>query len=114
MVISQGEVWWADLPAPVESGPEFRRPVVVVQGEALNRSRISTVVCVPLTSDPGSANVAGNVPLSGRLTGLPEDYVANVSQVRTLDRDLFTERVGKLPRAKVELLFTGIDIVLGR
>ena len=114
MVISQGEVWWADLPAPVGSGPGFRRPVAVVQGDALNRSRISTVVCVPLTSNLRWADAPGNVPLSARLTGLPNDSVANVSQVLTLDKDLLTERVGKLPRAKVALLFTGIDIVLGR
>ena len=113
-MISQGEVWWADLPAPVGSGPGFRRPVVVVQGEALNRSRISTVVCVPLTSNLRWADAPGNVLLSARATGLPKDSVANVSQLLTLDSDLFTERVGKLPRAKVELLFTGIDIVLGR
>jgi mRNA interferase MazF len=114
MVISQGEVWWADLPAPVGSAPGFRRPVVVVQGDALNRSRISTVVCVPLTSNLRWADAPGNVLLSARLTGLPKDSVANVSQVLTLDRDLLTERVGKLPRAKVELLLTGIDTVLGR
>jgi mRNA interferase MazF len=114
MVISQGEVWWADLPAPVGSGPGFRRPVVVVQGEALNRSRISTVVCVPLTSNLRWADAPGNVPLSARVTGLPRDHVAKVAQVRTLDRSLLTERAGKLPRAKMELLFTGIDIVLGR
>ena len=114
MVISQGEVWWADLPAPVGSAPGFRRPVVVVQGEALNRSRISTVLCVPLTSNLRWAEAPGNVMLSARVTGLPKDSVANVSQVLTLDRDLLTDRIGKLSRAKVELLFTGIDIVLGR
>ncbi len=114
MVISQGEVWWADLPAPVGSGPGLRRPVVAVQRNALNRSRISTVVCVPPTTNLRWADAPRNVPLSARLTGLPRDSVANVSQVLTLDRDLFTECVGKLPRAKVELLFTGIDIVLGR
>ena len=80
----------------------------------MNRSRISTVVCVPLTSNLRWADAPGNVPLSARLTGLPNDSVANVSQVLTLDKDLLTERVGKLPRAKVALLFTGIDIVLGR
>jgi mRNA interferase MazF len=114
VVISQGEVWWADLPAPVGSAPGFRRPVVVVQGEALNRSRVATVVCVPLTSNLRWADAPGNVPLSPRLTGLPKDSVANVSQLLTLDKDVLTERVGKLPRAKVELIFTGIDIVLGR
>ena len=80
----------------------------------MNRSRIATVVCVPLTSNLRWADAPGNVPLSARLTGLPKGYVAKVSQVLTLDRDLLTERVGKLPRAKVALLFTGIDIVLGR
>jgi mRNA interferase MazF len=114
MVISQGEVWGADLPAPVGSGPGFRRPVVTVQGDALNRSRIATVVCVPLTTNLRWADAPGNVQLSARLTGLPRDSVANVSQILTLDKDLLTERVGKLPRAKVELLFTGIDTVLGR
>ena len=114
MVISQGEVWWAELPVPVGSMPGFRRPVVVVQGEALNRSRISTVVCVPLTGNLRWADAPGNVALSARVTGLPKDSVANVSQVLTLDRELLTERVGKIPRAKLELIFSGIDIVLGR
>jgi mRNA interferase MazF len=112
-VISQGEVWLADLPAPAGSGPGFRRPVVVVQGDALNRSRIATVVCVPLTSNLRWASAPGNVSLSARLTGLPKDSVANVSQIVTLDKDLLTERVGKLPRAKLKLLFAGIDVALG-
>ena len=63
MVISQGEIWWADLPAPTGSGPGFRRPVAVVQGDALNQSRISTVVCVPLTSNLKWALAPGNVSL---------------------------------------------------
>jgi mRNA interferase MazF len=115
VVISQGEIWRADLPAPTGSGPGFRRPVVVVvQGDALNQSRISTVVCVPLTSNLKWALAPGNVSLSARVTGLPKDSVANVSQVVSLDKSLLTERVGKLPRSKLELLFSGIDLVLGR
>jgi mRNA interferase MazF len=114
VVISQGEIWWADLPAPTGSGPGFRRPAAVVQGDALNRSRIATVVCVPLTSHIRWADAPGNVSLSARVTGLPKDSVANVSQMVTLDRELFLERVGKLPKAKLELLLAGIDVVLGR
>jgi mRNA interferase MazF len=114
MVISQGEVWWADLPAPTGSGPGFRRPVVVVQGDAINRSRIATVVCVPLTSNLKWAGAPGNVPLAAAVTGLPIDSVANVSQIVALDRDLLTELVGKLPRAKRELLIAGVDVILGR
>ena len=114
MVISQGEVWWADLPAPVGSSPSFRRPVIVVQCDELNRSRIMTTVCVPLTSNLKWGLAPGNVRLSARLTGLSKDSVANVSQIVTIDKDLLTERVGKLSRPKLELLLSGIDVVLGR
>jgi mRNA interferase MazF len=114
VVISQGEIWWADLPATRGSGPGFRRPVAVVQGDPLNRSRIATTVCVPLTSNLKWADAPGNVSLSSRLTGLPKDSVANVSQIVTVDKDLLTECVGKLPKAKVELILSGIDVVLDR
>ena len=114
MVISQGEVWWADVPPPTGSGPGFRRPVVVVQGDALNRSRIATAVCVPLTSNLRWADAPGNVLLTARATHLPKDSVANVSQIVALDKSILTERVGKLAPAKVDLLLSGIDVVLGR
>ena len=87
---------------------------MVVQADALNRSRIATVVCVPLTSNFKWADAPGNVTLSARLTGLPKDSVANVSQIVSVDKDLFTTHVAKLPHAKVELLLSGIDVVLGR
>jgi len=114
MVIAQGDVWWADLPAPTGSGPGFRRPVVVVQGDMLNRSRIATVVCVPLTSNLRWSNAPGNLQLLSTLTGLPKDSVANASQIVAVDRGLLTERAGRLPRAKLQLILSGIDVVLGR
>lgn len=114
MVISQGEIWWADLGAPKGSEPGFRRPVVVVQGDALNRSRIATVVCVPLTSNLKWADAPGNVLLAARSTSLQKDSVANVSQIVALDKAVLTERVSKLSAAKVDLLLSGIDVVLGR
>lgn len=114
MVIAQGEIWWADLPEPSGSEPGFRRPVVVVQGDAFNRSRVATVVCVPLTSNLRLAEAPGNVLLNARLTGLPRDSVVNVSQLVTLDKSSLTERTGKLPTAKLELVLYGIDVVLGR
>jgi mRNA interferase MazF len=114
MVISQGDVWWADLGVPVGSQPGFRRPVVVVQGDSFNRSRISTVVCVPLTSNLRLAEAPGYVLLDCEATGLPRDSVANVSQPVTLDRTSLTERVGSLPSAKLDLVLYGIDVVLSR
>ncbi|MGH7897119.1 MAG: type II toxin-antitoxin system PemK/MazF family toxin [Candidatus Binatia bacterium] len=113
-MIAQGEVWWADLPQPTGSAPGFRRPVVVVQGDALNRSRLGTAVCVPLTSNLRWADAPGNVRLAPRATGLPKESVANVSLIVALDKSMLTERVGKLSRSQLELLFSGIDVVLGR
>ena len=113
-MISQGDVWWADLPEPQGSGPGLRRPVIVVQGDALNRSRLATVVCVPLTSNARWSEAPGNVPLTAGVTGLPKDSVANVSAVIALDKTLLTERVGSLSRAKLGLVLSGIDIILGR
>lgn len=114
MTVAQGDIWWASLAKPSGSGPGFQRPIVVVQGDALNRSRIATVVCVPLTSNLHWASAPGNVLLKSRFTGLPKDSVANVSQVLTIDRILLVERVGHLPKTKLELILAGIDVVLGR
>lgn len=112
--MAQGDVWWADLPEAKGSGPGFRRPVVVVQGDALNRSRIASVVCVALTSNLKWATAPGNVLLPASVTGLPKESVANVSQLVTLDQTDLTERTGKLSRSKLELVLSGIDVVLGR
>lgn len=114
MVISQGEVWWADLDEPVGSEPGFVRPVVIVQGDRFNLSRIATVVCVPLTSNLRLSGMPGNVELEAGLTGLPKNSVANVSQIRALDRRRLFEQAGRLPAAKLELILSGIDLVLGR
>lgn len=113
-MISQGEIWWAELPAPRKSGPALRRPVAIVQSDALNRSQIATVICVPLTSNVKWALMPGNVHLPARVTGLPKNSVANVSQILTIDKSLLTERIGRLPGAKLELIFLGIDVVLAK
>ena len=112
--VTQGEVWWADLPEPSGSGPGFRGPVVVVQGNALNRSRIATVVCVPLTTNLVWADAPGNCLLRAKVTGLPKDSVANASQLITLDRAFLTQRVGPLPPKGLAQILHGIDVVLGR
>jgi mRNA interferase MazF len=114
VTISQGEVWWADLGEPRGSKPGFRRPVVVIQGDGLNRSRLSTVVCVSVTSNLKWASAPGNVLLSEDATGLHRQSVANVSQIVTLDKSKLTERTGKLPRAKLDLVLSGVDVLLGR
>lgn len=113
-MIAQGDVRWAALPDPLGSEPGFRRPVIVVQGDALNRSRLATVVCVPLTSNLAWASAPGNLLLRARTTSLPKDSIANVSGIVALDRSVLGERVGRLPRKTIDLLLSGIDVVLGR
>lgn len=113
-MIGQGEVWWADLGEPIGSEPGFRRPVLVVQGDSLNRSRIATAVCVPLTSNLKWGEAPGNVLLKGKATGLHKDSVANLSQIVALDKTALTERVGRISKQQLQLVFAGLDIVLGR
>lgn len=113
-MISQGEIWWADLSEPVGSAPGYRRPVVVVQSDALNKSRISTVICVVLTSNLRWAEAPGNVLLPVRQTGLDKDSVANVSSIVTVDQTQLTEKVGKLPASLLDGILSGIQLVLAR
>jgi mRNA interferase MazF len=114
MVISQGDVCWVDLGRPVGSEPVLHRPVVVIQCDAFNRSRISTVVCVTLTANLARAGAPGSVLLSTEITGLPKDSVADASQLLTVDRRALRERVGALPPAKLKLVLAAVEVVLGR
>ena len=112
MQLNRGDVWWATLPDPVGSGPGFRRPVLVVQGDAFNRSRLATAIVVVLTSNLHLVEAPGNVLVPARASSLPRDSVANVSQVLTIDRDLLTERVGHLPTSLLRQVDDGLRIVL--
>jgi Growth inhibitor len=114
MVIAQGEVWWADLAEPIGSAPGYRRPVIVLQSDPVNRSQIATVVCVALTSNLRWSLAPGNVLLPAKNTGLDRDSVANVSQIVTIDKRQLIERAGKVPTRQMEGIFSGIDLILGR
>jgi mRNA interferase MazF len=114
VVIAQGDICWADLGPPVGSGPGFRRPVVVVQNDSLNRSSLGTTICVLLTGNLRLASAEGNVFVTARATGLQRDSVANVSQILTVDKGLLENPVGRIGRRELGLIFRGIDVVLGR
>lgn len=113
-MIAQGEIWWADLRIPRGSEPGYRRPVLIIQGDSLNRTSLQTAVCVALTGNLRWADAAGNVLLSSGTTGLPRDSVANVSQIVTVDRSAVTDRVGKVPESSLALVLRGLDVMLGR
>ena len=110
--MQRGEVWWADLDEPHSSAPGFKRPLVVIQADAFNRSRIQTVVCAVLTSNLRLADAPGNVFVPKRESGLPRDSVVNISQVVTVDRSTLTERVGTLSARVHERIDDGLRLVL--
>jgi mRNA interferase MazF len=114
VIVTQGDVFWADLPRPTGSGPGFRRPVVVVQTDALNRTSIRTAVCVPLTANLRWETALGNVRLAAEQTGLPADSVANVSQITSVDRSSLLERAGHLGTGELDRVLAGIRILLRR
>jgi len=111
-VIQRGEVWWANLDEPSGSEPGFRRPVLVVQNDAFNRSRIATVIAVALTSNLRLLDAPGNVLLPARASGLMKDSVANVSQVVTLDRDSLVKRAGRIDAAAMRDVDQGLRLAL--
>lgn len=111
-MVKRGEIWWARLTEPAGSEPGFGRPVLVVQADSFNRSRIATVVVAAITSNLRLTVAPGNVGLTPRQSGLPRRSVVNVSQILTLDRSFLTERAGRLPALKMRAVESGLALVL--
>jgi mRNA interferase MazF len=112
MVMERGDIWWANLPDPVGSNPGYRRPVLIVQSNSFNHSRINIVVVAAITSNLELAKAPGNVFLYIRSSGLPKDSVVNVSQILTLDKTLLTEYVHTLSVKKIQQVERGLRLVL--
>jgi mRNA interferase MazF len=112
VVVERGQVWWADLDEPVGSEPGFRRPLLIVQDDAFNRSRIGTVVAVVLTSNLRLVDAPGNVLIPAKASGLPRDSVVNVSQIVTIDRDFLSEPTGKVGGQLMKSVDAGLRLVL--
>jgi mRNA interferase MazF len=110
--IQRGEIWWADLPEPRRSEPGFRRPVLVVQADSFNLSRIQTAIVATITSNMALADAPGNVLLPARSAGLARDSVVNVSQLLTLDRSFLTEHAGTLSPRLQRSVDEGLRTVL--
>ncbi len=113
MVIKRGEIYWADLPDALGSRPAFRRPVLVIQDDLYNETRLTTVIVLALTANPKMSEMKGNVFIRSDESGLPKDSVANVTQLTTINKLELTERVGQLPEWIIELVDDGLKLVLG-
>ena len=112
--MERGEIWWAQLPDPTALEPGFRRPVVIIQSNAFNRSRIRTAIAVVLTSNLRLAEAPGNVLVPASESGLPKDSVVNVSQVITVDRTFLAEKCGRLPTKLIKSIDEGLRLALSR
>ena len=112
MVVSQGEVHWVDFGIRRGSEPGFRRPCVVIQNNAFNASRISTVVVASITGNLRLGQAFGNVILRMGEAGLPKRSVVNISQIATVDRSMLDGRIGSLSRARFNEVLQGVHALL--
>ena len=112
MVIKRGEIWWASLRIPIGSEPGYRRPLLIIQSNEFNRSRINTVMAAAITSNLRLAKAPGNVLLSAKDSGLKKDSVVNVSQVITVDKAFLTEKIGKLSSQTIETVNNGLRLTM--
>jgi mRNA interferase MazF len=110
--LRRGEIWWASLRSPEGSDPGYRRPVIVVQADEFNESRIATVICAVVTTNLALAMAPGNVVLERKGTGLRTRSVANVSQLITVNKTALTKRLGRVPGNVCERLDAGLRLVL--
>lgn len=110
--MERGEVWWANLSHPVGSGPGYRRPVLIIQSDKFNRSRINTVIVAALTGNTELGKAPGNVPLAASRSGLPHDSVVNVSQLLTVDKRRLTDYVRTLPAGTMARIDHGLRLAL--
>jgi mRNA interferase MazF len=112
MAMNRGDIWFADLPEPVGSGPGLRRPVLIVQENTFNSSPIRTVVVAAITQNLNLAKARGNVAILPRQSGLGRESVVNVSQLFTVDKSLLLEYVGTLSDSKMNQVDAGLRLVL--
>jgi mRNA interferase MazF len=110
--VKRGEIWWATLPPPSGSGPGFRRPVLVIQSNPFNDSRISTAIIAVITSNLALAEAPGNVRAAKAESGLSKHSVVNVSQILTIDKALLTDRVQPLSAELMQRVDNGLRLVL--
>jgi mRNA interferase MazF len=111
-MIGQGDVYWVDLGPPRGSEPGFRNPFVVIQNDAVNVSRIRTVVVCLITSNLKRAKAPGNVLLEKEEANLTVPSVVNVSQIYTIDKDMLDEKIGTLEKGRVRQILSGIYLML--
>ena len=112
MVIKRGEIWWAELPEPVGSEPGYKRPLLIVQANEFNKSKINTIIALAITTNMRLAGAPGNVLLSAKQSKLPKESVINISQIITIDKSFLTEKVHRISNKIMAIVEEGMKLVL--
>lgn len=112
MVIKRGEIWWAEIPDPEGSSPGYRRPMLIVQANEFNKSKINTVIAAVITTNIRLADAPGNILLSRKKSKLPKDSVINISQIVTVDKSFLTEKITALSPELIVRVDEGMRLVL--
>ena len=112
MVVKRGEIWWAELQEPVGSGPGYKRPLLIIQSNEFNKSKINTTIAAIITSNIRLSAAPGNVILSVKRSKLPKESVINVSQIITIDKSFLTEKIHTLSNKFMAQVDEGVKLVL--
>lgn len=112
MNISQGDIFWFNLPPANDSEPGYRRPVVVIQNNIFNKSNIGTTVICAITSNLEAGKHPGNVTLKKKEANLPKKSVVNISQIATVSKLHLGEKMGSLSTSRVSEILQGVDLLI--
>jgi mRNA interferase MazF len=111
--MTRGELWWADFGIPFGSEPGYKRPVLIIQNDFFNNSKINTTIVIPLTTNMILADAPGNILITKRESRLKKDSVITISQIEVIDRQRLIEKITKLEAAIIEKIEDNILFILG-
>ncbi|MDR2716942.1 MAG: type II toxin-antitoxin system PemK/MazF family toxin [Treponema sp.] len=111
--MTRGELWWADFGIPFGSEPGYKRPVLIIQNDFFNNSKINTTIVIPLTTNLILADAPGNILITKRESKLKKDSVITISQIEVIDRRRLIEKITKIDRTIIEKIENNILFILG-
>jgi mRNA interferase MazF len=109
----RGEIWWVDYGIPYGSEPGYRRPVLIMQNDFFNKSKINTTIVVPLSTNILLADVPGNMFINKKNSKLTKDSVILISQISVIDKERLLEKISKVNREIMEKIENNIMFILG-
>ena len=111
--MTRGELWWVDYGIPYGSEPGFRRPVIILQNDFFNNSKINSTIVIPLSTNLVLADIPGNILAEKRYTKLGKDSVILLSQIGVVDKQRLIEKISKMERSIMDKIEDNLAFILG-